>query len=59
MTADERAPLSYLVRVVAPATGGDPRITIQNLRSGEMRSFDSWRAFVEFAEREPRAGSLK
>jgi hypothetical protein len=45
--------------VVEPAKGGGPKITVQNLKSGEMRSFDSWSAFVAFAEREPRAGSLK
>jgi hypothetical protein len=59
MTAEERASVSYLVRVVEPAKGGSPKITVQNLKSGEMHSFDSWSAFVSFAEREPRAGSLK
>lgn len=59
MSTPERPSASYLVRVIEPLADGKPTITVQNLRTGEMRSFREWSAFVAFAERAPKPGSLK
>lgn len=59
MSPDGRTTASYLVRVVEGSAGGDPRITVQNLRTGEMRTFEAWSAFVAFAEGAPKPGALK
>jgi hypothetical protein len=59
MSAHGRTTGSYLVRVVEDAGGGHPRITVQNLKTGEMRTFEAWSAFVAFVEGAPRPGALK
>ena len=48
---------SYLLRVGGPS---DRRsIRVQNLRTGEMLEFTSWREFVSYVESQRRVGTLK
>ncbi len=46
---------SFLVRVVE----GGAQIKVQNLKTGEMRSFKGWGAFLDYVRTQPRFGTLK
>jgi hypothetical protein len=59
MSSGGRTTASYVVRVVESGDDGGSRITVQNLRTGEMRTFEAWSAFVAFAEGAPKPGALK